>query len=736
MKKLITFLCILTIASTTFAGCSGQDTTTSNNPDDSDIDTVIDFIDVEAGTFAEWQEDEISFTPSVENYTVNIPKDDIRSGNVKIDESTYLYPEVIDLLNKNAFAVDTGYGSSDEFFEIYESNRYKKIPNFVTTDSVLHTYHLYFNYLLKSLEEDTLYTVAVDLTNQMLEKSQEQYEELKGSELEDAALRNVAYFAVAQKTLDPNAEIPKEVKDEVEMELTLMKDHEGIKKSGIFGGDNDYMEDYSQYVPRGHYTKSEKLKKYFNALMWYGRLTFRLDEDTETYSALLIIEAIENNPEIYTNWEKLYEPINFFVGEPDDICYYEYRTLTEEIYGIPLTTDALADTQKFTQFKEKAKLLPPPKINSMPILADEQDDTEKIQGFRFMGQRSTIDAMIFQKLVYGNVKENPEGMVRMLPMSLDIPAALGSQDAYEILEELGETQYAGYTTWMTSLQKMIEDMPEEQWGKNLYWGWTNTLRALLNEYGDGYPSFMQNKAWKKKELMTFLASWTELKHDTILYAKQVYAEMGGGPMPSEIDDRGYVEPNPELYNRLRSLINLTIDGLETRDLLAQKDKEQLQKLEELVTILRDISIKELENQTLTDEEYEFIRSYGGSLEHFWYETLSDDEKAQDQETFLNSHPAEIIADVATDPNGYVLEEAIGGINKIWVVFPIDGELHLAEGSVFSHYEFAWPMNDRLTNEKWRYMLHPWEDPDYDWDSEEDTKPEIAKWQREFTYINE
>ena len=86
MKKLITFLCILTIASTTFAGCSGQDTTTSNNPDDSDIDTVIDFIDVEAGTFAEWQEDEISFTPSVENYTVNIPKDDIRSGNVKIDE--------------------------------------------------------------------------------------------------------------------------------------------------------------------------------------------------------------------------------------------------------------------------------------------------------------------------------------------------------------------------------------------------------------------------------------------------------------------------------------------------------------------------------------------------------------------------------------------------------------------------------------------------------------------------
>jgi len=40
-----------------------------------------------------------------------------------------------------------------------------------------------------------------------------------------------------------------------------------------------------------------------------------------------------------------------------------------------------------------------------------------------------------------------------------------------------------------------------------------------------------------------LGSWTELKHDTILYAKQVMAEMGGGG--PQTPPHGYVEPNPK-----------------------------------------------------------------------------------------------------------------------------------------------------------------------------------------------
>jgi hypothetical protein len=52
---------------------------------------------------------------------------------------------------------------------------------------------------------------------------------------------------------------------------------------------------------------------------------------------------------------------------------------------------------------------------------------------------------------------------------------------------------------------------------------------------------------------------------------------------------------------------------------------------------------------------------------------------------------------------------VGRINEIYVVVPVVAEdgavtLQVAKGGVFAYYEFPWPANDRLTDEKWREML--------------------------------
>ncbi|MFI5384219.1 MAG: DUF3160 domain-containing protein, partial [Methanosarcina thermophila] len=39
---------------------------------------------------------------------------------------------------------------------------------------------------------------------------------------------------------------------------------------------------YSQYIPRGHYERSDLLKAYFKSMMWYGRMTFRVNNEDET----------------------------------------------------------------------------------------------------------------------------------------------------------------------------------------------------------------------------------------------------------------------------------------------------------------------------------------------------------------------------------------------------------------------------------------------------------------------
>ena len=155
------------------------------------------------------------------------------------------------------------------------------------------------------------------------------------------------------------------------------------------------------------------------------------------------------------------------------------------------------------------------------------------------------------------------------------------------------------------LRKAVKEAPEELWSASLYAGWLYTLNPLLEEKGAGYPSFMTTEQWKKKALETYAGSFTELKHDTVLYAKQVMAEMGGGP-PEELDDRGYVEPETEVYRRFAELAEQTADGLQTYGILDPADRENLTRLASLARSLETISRKELQNERLSDEELSLI----------------------------------------------------------------------------------------------------------------------------------
>lgn len=712
MKKFLLMLSTVSLFMLLVSGCGPtekqpdqqNETNVENQQDET---TTQEPQTAQADSFAKWQDYTVEFNPAVPEYEI---ESDL--SNVDYTDIVMGPDSAMDYLAENGFVVTEGW--NDEYYSVYEDNRYQYIPSFVTTDSVLHTYHLYFDFLLKSLEENELYDLAYNISKTMQEISLDQYEALKGTDWENAAKRNVAYFSTALAILDDGTDqVPEFVLDAVNAELGLMEAHEGLAPSLVMGDDPSYLEDFSQYIPRGHYTKTEQLSRYFKALMYYGRMTFRLKEEDETRSALLMVEALKNSDDARNDWRRLYEPIGFFVGEPDDLVYLDYVPVAKKAYGDDFTYETLLEkTDGLQDFVDAAKQLRDPGVNSMPVIgpilepgAGVEERTEDTKGFRFMGQRFTIDSYVFQKLIcreVGNLDgtmDCPKEDSRMLPNGLDIPAAMGSKLAYNILDDMGETGYAKYKENMKALQDGMAKLPESQWTSNLYWGWMNTLNALLSEYGKGYPMFMQTDEWKKKELNTYLGSWAELKHDTILYAKQVYAELGGGPMIEEKDDRGYVEPNPDLYARLASLTQLTSDGLKDREILSAKNEEQLGKLKDMLIKLRDISVKELEDTDLTEDDYEFIKAYGGSLEHFWYETFTDEEKQVDD--LLGDNPAPIIADVATDPNCCVLEVGTGHVEPIYVVFPIDGKLRVGRGGVYSYYEFSWPMEDRLTDEKWR-----------------------------------
>ena len=634
---------------------------------------------------------EKAYVPSVAAYQV---KADL--SNVKDINRYYLSNEEKQLLAANNFFVrESQY---NEFFNIYEGNRYGKFPNFVTTDSMMHTYHLYFAMLQENTERKYLMGSVKTLTERMMELSGRQLEKLQGTQWESAAWHNYAYFCVAARLMGVIGNNPAAVNQIVEEELSKIYAARDVDTCGI----TDALEDYTQYKPRGYYDGDEQLEKYFRTMMWYGRMNFTQTSEESNRCALLMALNLKDAT-CFNAWDAVYEVTSFFVGESDDLGFYEYLPCIDDAYGVDASLEKIVSDQAgWNAYLEGIKKLRAPEINSMVFPDDEgeTDKTEAAKGFRFMGQRFTMDAAVFTQLCYSKVKEAEDGSKRMLPDGLDVPAAMGSDLALDLLKQKGVTAYPNYLENLEKVRKKVRES-DEYWSSSLYGGWLHTLAPLLEKKGAGYPSFMTNEEWQKKSLEGYLGSWTELKHDTILYAKQMMAEMGGDDI-EDYDDRGYVEPEPELYGRLSALTSATSEGLTRFGVISDEDKEGLSLLGSLSDKLQTISIKELQNEPLTDEEFELIRGYGGTIEHLWADTIKN--KTNKEYWDSAEFPMALVADVATDPNGSCLQVAIGGASVVYVAFPLDGEIHLGMGGVFNYYQFAQPISDRLTDKEWRIMM--------------------------------
>ncbi|AKB53437.1 MULTISPECIES: DUF3160 domain-containing protein [Methanosarcina] len=694
-----------------------------------------------------YNKENLQFEAAVPTYSLPLQDSEI-ANYYQFTQKIPLTDENRDLLYKNGFIVIENGTSENPLTvgqtlvnETYKDLKVADIPVFITSDSLLHLYHIQFDETLKRVEAEEFYDDLWKLDKALLEASVEDYNSTSGVEKE-AARRNVAYFAVALSLLEPKPEqiqkeeedaygsvdmsllpediakqyqfeIPEFVNDDVESELTLIESHEGFAISPIF----KYQEDYSQYVPRGHYinsevsqygpkghyTNSEILKNYFKVMMWHGRISMLLQsdminsEDTEdeakiqTIQALLISDHFDKEKNLQTIWNRIYSVTAFYVGFSDDLGPYEYAKALNTVFGND-RNGVRFDNESLTALKTELEKYESPKIyggTGKIIQAGSETENETLEatkGFRFMGQRYTPDSYILRKLH---------------PPALNIMDLLGSERAKEHLKNQGISENEEYEKAHASLENEFGAFDEEDWNKNLYWAQLYALKSLLVNYPEGYPTFMQTEAWEDKQLNTALASWTELRHDTILYAKQMY--FTGAPYnPEEKPVQGYVEPVPEFYARMLALTKMAHNGLAEMKVLDEQSDKDFTILENTLEKLLEISIKELENKELTEEEYEFIRNFDQNISPML------------ENVDIMSQRSILVADVYTSPDG-VLEEGTGKLNLIVVAYKQpDGRIVLGAGPVMSYYEFWQPSGQRLTDEEWRDMLknNPPERPEW------------------------
>jgi hypothetical protein len=692
---------------------------------------------------------ETSVEPGVEPYTLPLKPEDIANyaaleGSYHFDEATLRAAPK--LLLADGLAVTPRQCSSIRAF--WDDLDLMGLPPFITSDCVLHAYHLLFRGILERLERDRMYPDLIEFSAIMQAASQGQYRAFDGA-LKEAALRNWAYFTVGKKLLVPSAEVPDDVGDMVAEELKLIEAHVGMEDGPVLG----FEQDYSQYVPRGHYAGDARLEPYFKAMMWYGRSPMLLlgsednpraavsqeTADRHTVQAMLIAAALFSDGEQLTQARKLWQRLSsvpaFMVGAVDDLTPVDYASGMKSGLGESHAWTVLADAGTMAALRNSLRKLPPPKLFSGLGGAiygefgwDEMDAWVEIsRGLRLFSQCYNPDALVLERLSDPTVgkytgrgrpftlKPNAVGVpVRGIPRGLDVFHVLGSQRAGQILVDEGDTEYEGYPETVARLQAEMSKLSDDEWHASLAMAWLDALRELTATHHEpGWPTFMSTSAWEDRCLSTVLASRTQLRHDTILYAKQAAPPCAGGPPSTPQPVVGYVEPVPEFWARLLAMTQMTLKGLTAMDLLDQATGESLRTTSELIEKLHAISVRELEGKTLRQQDYDFIDEFGDLLEDAVSPVQSASVAAGDSWSepdwggYDRLSPA-LVIDTFTelDPPAMVLQEGVGEFRTMLVAYKLpQGHIVVGAGPVFSYYEFKHPSDDRLTDEKWREMLN-------------------------------
>ena len=588
---------------------------------------------------------------------------------------------------------------NDQLFHIYEQNDYSQFPSFVTTDLYLQIYHLYFDCMLRELEENYLTDLMIRFTRDMHELLYNM-ERWSGSDetIERIAHHNATYYNIAYKLFTGKYIFDRE-KGTIDAE-EVGKVMEAKNNFSNFMEDfKEIMFPYSLFCPRGHYTRSEKLQRYFRGMMWLQTASFGLNNKDEVLAAVMQACALKLDKQSQNKYNRLNNLITFLMGKSDNLSLMQVMAEVEKT-GLQME-DLIHNDEAISKITAKLNEIGDKQTRIRPKY--EKTSHNKIN---VMPQRYQPDAEVLQEMV--DYDSDPS--LRATPKGLDFFAAMQVSAAEQILIEEGQ-KWKGFTPM---LDKMKQRMQQINWNETIATQWMSTLRTLCDRDPQlNLPYFMVTPEWDRKDLNAMLASWAELKHDAILYAKQpMGAECGGGGDVPDPVVKGYVEPNISFWKKAISLLDNTMHLLKEEDMLTKKISEATERIREEAQFLLAVSEKELAGKVLTDEEYDQLKCIGAT-----FENISLDLVRQPDQYLMGWSDVEgadkkvaLVADVYTanadnNPEKSILFEAVGDADEIYVVVEIGGYLYLTRGAVLSYREFIQPIDmPRLTDEEWQQQL--------------------------------
>lgn len=588
--------------------------------------------------------------------------------------------------------------NTSQLFHVYERNDYSDFPSFVTTDLYLQLYHLYIDCMLRELEEYQLLPLMTEYTQDMIDAMLAIIHNADNddSETKRIAGRNLQFFRVALHLFTGKPINASYTTEKAEIEKCLKAENAKSEMLMDYMGEISFP--YSLFRARGHYTRSDGLKRYFRGMMWLQTATMGLDYETEVKQAVQMAYAMKLFKKTRQKYDKIDNLITLLMGKHDNLSLLQVIT---EVDKTDMSMDELLNDDK--EIAKLTKVLN--EIGNKQTRIRPKFEKTSHNKINVMPQRYQPDAEVLQEMV--DYDSNPTK--RGVPKGIDVMAAMGVTAAELILKE----EKTDWKQLLPNLDKMKKRMDEIDWSETTATQWMETLKVLTTGTDSKSPYFMQNPNWSKKDLNAALASWAELKHDAILYAKQpMGAECGGGENVPEPVVKGYVEPNVKFWKKASELLENTAKLLKDQNMMTEKIEGVTERLREEVEFLLRVSEKELAGKILTDEEYDQISYIGATFENISLDLLRMPN--QNLYNWVDIEGADrkvaLVADVYTanadnNKNKAILFEAVGDADEIYVVVEIGGYLYLTRGAVLSYREFVQPIDQpRLTDEEWQKQL--------------------------------
>ncbi len=688
------------------------------------------------------------------------------------------------VFQRNGFVVSerlATHSFAEMFYRVWMSD----LPVFISTDAILQAWHRSYDMMLEEMEETYLFESIHQILDSMAGKVAAVVA-LDGNGVLRDSLADADYLLTVARSLLAGSPTGSVLDQEGRVQATLNAIQTEVLDEcfPLFGRPRGV--DFSQFKVRGHYENSERLGRYFKCVMWLGRTDLRVagknfqdsacdegrDTDPRELGTALVLTWLLQESGQFERWLQMDRVIQAFVGWTDSMTFAQ---LSDVLASASVRSPA--DVRDPAVLLELQQAIEGGQYGAQEIRGDffiaplGPGQRKLPRSFTIFGQKFVPDSWVLSKVVFDDILWAENGqlgkVMRRVPSCLDVAFAVLGNDQIvpDLLQRIADTsatrnnlQRDGwpYQHNLAALRRVMDSQPWPIWESNIYMDWLATLRTLSRPITSDlrYPEVFRTRAWAMKTLNTQMASWTQLRHDTILYAKQSYT---AGALCSHPD--GYVEPAPAFWSRLRRMAERTAKLLGTLSLqgtanvsmrqnegfwgftpTVQVDLAAIQQAQitfllhfaQVVARLERLALRELAGQPLSPDDFSFINSliehhpagYNDNSRQFngWYPGLFYRPSIAGGHFFHQDYGADkmdgLIVDVHTDvpcgdcqPSdvGSVLHEAVGNVNLLMIAAQRGAETLIFAGPVLSHYEFEFiGPPTRWADSQWKAALGWWQ----------------------------